>query len=239
MDQLNSAISSNLAIVAGALAIVAVVVLVLFAALLVQTRRLAGLTIRVDGLTRGVDGRSLESVLDSHLETVFRVARDLDTLDARATAIETAARRHFDRVGLVRFNPFEDTGGNQSFALVLLDGNSDGFVISSLHSRTGTRMYAKAVKGGSAEAALSAEETQALEVARSQTVPRSYSRPSVGSRTSDSARTPSSNVRGVSPSPNAPVAPTEVGRRAESTAPSTAEDGDIPSRPSWKDAPRS
>jgi hypothetical protein len=239
VDQVNSAISSNLAIVAGALAVVAVLVLVLVAALLVQSRRLARLTIRVDGLTRGVDGRSLESVLDSHLETVFRVARDLDTLDARAGAIETAARRHFDRVGLVRFNPFEDTGGNQSFALVLLDGNSDGFVISSLHSRTGTRMYAKAVKGGTSEAALSAEETQALEVARSQAAPRSYSRPPAGSRTGDSARTPSSNVRGVSPSPLTPVVPTEVGRNAESIAPSTAEDGDIPNRPSWKDAPRS
>jgi hypothetical protein len=231
VDQLNSAISSNLAIVAGALAIVAVVVLVLFAALLVQTRRLANLTIRVDGLTRGVDGRSLESVLDSHLETVFRVARDLDALDARAAAIETAARRHFDRVGLVRFNPFEDTGGNQSFALVLLDGNSDGFVISSLHSRTGTRMYAKAVKGGTAEAALSAEETQALEVARSQAAPRSYSRPP--------GRTPASNVRGASASSNPPVEPADVARKTESAATSTAEDGEIPGRPSWKDAPRS
>jgi hypothetical protein len=238
VDQVNSAISSNLAIVAGALAIVVVAVLVLLAALLVQTRRLARLTMRVDGLTRGVDGRSLESVLDSHLETVFRVARDLDALDGRATAIEMAARRHFDRVGLVRFNPFEGTGGNQSFALVLLDGNSDGFVISSLHSRTGTRMYAKAVKGGAAEAALSAEETQALELARSQATPRSYSRPSAGSRTSDTPRTPSSNVRGASPRPNAPLSPDEVGGKAESTAPSTATDGDIPNRPSWKDAPR-
>lgn len=239
MDQVNSAISSNLAIVAGALAIVVVVVLVLVAALFVQTRRLASLTIRVDGLTRGVDGRSLESVLDAHLETVFRVARDLDSLDARATAMETAARRHFDRVGLVRFNPFEDTGGNQSFALVLLDGNSDGFVISSLHSRTGTRMYAKAVKGGTAEAALSAEEAQALQVARSQAAPRSSSRPSTAIRTGNSARAPSSNVRAASQRPSAPLDPTEVGPETEPAAPSKAEDGDTPARPSWKDAPRS
>jgi len=48
----------------------------------------------------------------------------------------------------VRFNPFSQTGGNQSFSLALLDGNNNGLVISSLHSREGTRIYAKMVKEG-------------------------------------------------------------------------------------------
>ena len=75
---------------------------------------------------------------------------------------EANLRRSFQRIGLVRFNPFEDTGGNQSFALALLDANGDGIVFSSLHSRTGTRVYAKAVNGGRSETALSDEETQAV-----------------------------------------------------------------------------
>ena len=54
----------------------------------------------------------------------------------------------FQRIGLVRFNPFEDTGGNQSFALALLDQAGDGFVVSSLHARAGTRVYGKAVAKG-------------------------------------------------------------------------------------------
>jgi hypothetical protein len=66
------------------------------------------------------------------------------------------------RVGLVRFNPFEDTGGNQSFALAVLDGNGDGFVVSSLHARAGTRLYAKSVSRGASDSALSAEEAEAL-----------------------------------------------------------------------------
>jgi hypothetical protein len=65
-------------------------------------------------------------------------------------------------VGLVRFNPFEDTGGNQSFALALLDGRGDGFVVSSLHARAGTRVYAKAVTDGRSDGALSEEESDAL-----------------------------------------------------------------------------
>ena len=208
MDQLNSAISSNLAIAASVLVVVAIVVVVVLVALAVQTRRLARLTARVDGLTRGVDGRSLESVLDAHLETVFRVSRDLDGLASRVTAVEDAARRHFARVGLVRFNPFEDTGGNQSFALALLDGNLDGFIVSSLHSRTGTRIYAKSITGGTAETALSAEETQALDVARSQTATR----------------------------PNSPGS--GVARRSDGESARAQADGSGPNRPSWKETPR-
>ncbi|HYM84386.1 MAG TPA: DUF4446 family protein, partial [Candidatus Dormibacteraeota bacterium] len=70
------------------------------------------------------------------------------------------------------YNPFEDTGGNQSFALALLDANLDGFVISSLHARNATRVYAKALARGQASTQLSAEEAEAVRLAM-----RSGSRP--------------------------------------------------------------
>ena len=79
--------------------------------------------------------------------------------------LESNGRHAFQRVGLVRFNPFEDTGGNQSFALALMDANGDGFVVSSLHARTGTRMFAKTLAGGRSDASLSAEETEAVRMA--------------------------------------------------------------------------
>jgi hypothetical protein len=65
----------------------------------------------------------------------------------------------------VRYNPFEDTGGNQSFALAIVDAGGDGFVVSSLHARQGTRVYAKGVVKGSAETSLSDEEAAALQQA--------------------------------------------------------------------------
>jgi hypothetical protein len=76
--------------------------------------------------------------------------------------LERDGKLAIQRVGLVRFNPFEDTGGNQSFAVALLDANDDGLVVSSLHARQGTRIYAKAVARGRPEAALSDEEAEAL-----------------------------------------------------------------------------
>ena len=105
-------------------------------------------TRRFAGLTRGADGESLEAILDAHLDKVYAVAREVDDLAARSAVLEATQRRAFQRVGLVRFNPFEDTGGNQSFALALLDAHGDGFVVSSLHARAGTRVYAKAIAGG-------------------------------------------------------------------------------------------
>jgi hypothetical protein len=72
------------------------------------------------------------------------------------------------RSGLVRFNPFGDTGGNQSFALALLDSEGDGVVILSLHSREGTRIYVKPVKKGKAELKVSDEEERAIKIAQSQ-----------------------------------------------------------------------
>ncbi len=125
-------------------------------------RRTSRIDARLGGLTRGEGGSSLESILDAHLDKVFTVSRDLDELAVRVMTIEGVQRRTFQRVGLVRYNPFEETGGNQSFALALLDGAGDGWVMSSLHARSGTRVYAKAIKAGRAETALSEEEAVAI-----------------------------------------------------------------------------
>ncbi len=141
----------------------AVVLLVVLAA--VEARRMGRLNKRLASLTRGSDERSLEAILEAHLTRVHDVVRDLGAVEARTAVLERDLKLSFARVGLVRFNPFEDTGGNQSFALVLLDAHGDGFVVSSLHARNMTRIYAKAIAAGRAETALSAEEAEALRIA--------------------------------------------------------------------------
>ncbi len=146
-------------------AVLGAVVIVLLIAVAALARRTAGIDARLRGLTRGEGGASLEAVLDSHLDKVDAVARGLQDLGARTALLEAAQRRSFQRVGLVRYNPFEETGGNQSFALALLDAGGDGWVLSSLHARSGTRVYAKAISAGRSDAGLSDEETAALRLA--------------------------------------------------------------------------
>lgn len=139
-----------------------IAVLVLLVLLLAVARRTRRIDARLAGLTRGAGGNDLEAVLDAHLDKVFAVARELDEVTARTAVLEAAQKRAFQRVGFVRFNPFEETGGNQSFALALLDAAGDGWVLSSLHARSGTRVYAKAIRRGRADAALSDEESAAI-----------------------------------------------------------------------------
>ena len=129
--------------------------------------RVRSIDARLRDLTRGEGGGSLEAVLDAHLDKVYAVARQVDELEVRTAVLEAASRKAFSRVGLVRYNPFEETGGNQSFAMALLDANGDGWVLSSLHARSGTRVYAKAIAGGRSETALSEEESAALRQATS------------------------------------------------------------------------
>ena len=131
----------------------------------IQLRRTRRLAARFEAITRGSEERSLEAILEAHLARVHQVVRDLEDATARTAVLERDMRRAFSRVGLVRYNPFEDTGGNQSFALALLDEHGDGFVMSSLHARNQTRVYAKGVRAGQPDSAMSAEEQEALRTA--------------------------------------------------------------------------
>jgi len=162
LNDLSALVSPNLGLVVTALVVTCVVLLI---AVVVLLRRTSGFERRFAGLTRGAEGQSLEDILDAHLDKVYAVGRDLDELSARSAVLEATQRKAFQRVGLVRYNPFEDTGGNQSFALALLDQHGDGFVISSLHARAATRVYGKAITRGASESNLSAEEDEALKLA--------------------------------------------------------------------------
>ena len=134
--------------------------------LFVQNRRVTSLETRLLRLTRGRQSGNLEDILQAHLDAVAGVIDDVDELLERSAVLEARSERAFQRIGFVRFNPFEDTGSNQSFVLALLDGRDDGVVISSLHTRAATRLYAKTLSGGRSEGALSAEESRAVELAR-------------------------------------------------------------------------
>jgi hypothetical protein len=135
------------------------------AIVMLQSLQISRLKLRIDMLTGGEEG-DLEAVLGQHIQTVQEVGQDLDELTARMAVLESSGRHHYARQGLVRFSPFEDTGGNQSFALALLDESDDGLIISSLHSRTGTRIYAKPVTNGKPDSTSSPEEMQAIAEAR-------------------------------------------------------------------------
>ncbi len=99
-------------------------------------------------LTHGVEPKHLIKALEGIQKTLSEHERANTVLRKDVTQIESRLKTNLQTLTLKRFNPFGDTGGDQSFLLAILDGNKDGIVITSLHSRENTRFYVKSVKGG-------------------------------------------------------------------------------------------
>lgn len=76
--------------------------------------------------------------------------------------INEKSKSNIQRVGLTKFNPFNESGGDHSFSLALLDGEKNGIIITSLHTRERTRMYVKEIFGGKSKSELSSEELESL-----------------------------------------------------------------------------
>jgi hypothetical protein len=166
LAELNRILSENLAIVFGAIGALLCVVLIL---LVVQSFRLSRAARRYRRLVGDGSGGTLANVLEEHVGRVNAVGDQLDHLRTLQDLLERRSRGSIQHVGLVRFNPFEDTGSDQSFALALLDERRDGVVISSLHGRSNTRLFAKPVSGGESAHTLSDEERQAIRIAVDET----------------------------------------------------------------------
>jgi len=114
-------------------------------------------------LVRGLIDKSFKSIIENLLKDTNTSKKDIDYLKAYCDKIQKEGLLHIQKIGLVRFNPFKDTGGDQSFILSVVDGNDTGVIISGLYARTGTRWYAKrVVKGKSLEHELSDEEKKSL-----------------------------------------------------------------------------
>jgi hypothetical protein len=128
-------------------------------------QRLTNLVTVHDGLIGGGAGASerlaaIDAALSAEQAGLKRVAQQVSELEALANT-------DISRVGFVRYDAFEDTGSELSYALALLNREGDGAVISSIYSRTDTRTYGKAVKGYKPAVNASDEELQAIERARS------------------------------------------------------------------------
>ena len=125
-------------------------------------------TQRYTSLTKGAENKTLPSILDGISQALTLTKKQIDTLQLRCDKIEQSELLHIEKVGLLRFNPFKDTGGDQSFIIALVDAKDTGVVISGLYSRSGTRWYAKKVlMGKGVDHDLSEEEKEALRLAKS------------------------------------------------------------------------
>jgi len=113
-------------------------------------------------LSKGVEVSDLKKVFEKILKKGEANADELKILGRRVDLIEEDGKFHIQKVGIIRFNPFKELGGDHSFSLAILDSHDSGIIITSLHTRDRTRVYMKDIKKGKSAFELSAEEKKAF-----------------------------------------------------------------------------
>jgi hypothetical protein len=113
-------------------------------------------------LTKVTGEKELNKVLERVIEQGSANKKDIASVLGELRRFEKDGLNHLQRVGFVRFNPFTETGGDNSFALCILDANLNGILIMGLHTRESTRLYTKEVVSGKTTYKLSKEEQLAL-----------------------------------------------------------------------------
>ncbi len=161
MDSLQNFLNqgNNLSLTVAALASLLILLLVgwiVFAVRLGQVHR------RLSALLKGGDGSSLEASLNSHIAEVGQTMRRIEAVEQSVGVLQAQIPHCIQRVGLTRYDAFEDVGGEQSFSVSLVDAKGDGIVLTGVYNRMDMRVYAKSVREGKASHALSEEEKRAL-----------------------------------------------------------------------------
>lgn len=121
--------------------------------------------VKWDGLLDGANGANLENLLMDTLRENQALNDRLDKSERKLSELEQHGEKSKRHIGLVRYDAFEEVGGNQSFALAVYDDKGDGVVLNSIIGRTDCRVYAKPLVGGRSDRSLSEEERKAIEEA--------------------------------------------------------------------------
>jgi serine phosphatase RsbU (regulator of sigma subunit) len=129
-----------------------------------------GITVQRRRLARLLQGSrdTLEEALVEAQAAARAAEQRVQHLEQRVAELEDEIQHAITRVGMVRFNPFADTGADLSFAVALMNRKDNGVILTGLWGREEVRVYAKQIQAGQSAHALSQEEKQALDLARRQ-----------------------------------------------------------------------
>ncbi len=137
----------------------------LFFLLCVISAKTAGLYRRYNKLMKNSSGDSIENLIVRYTEKIDSLEKKNTVLGKRIGRLEAGHRGCVQKIGLVRYNAYQDTGCDLSFSLALLDHDDHGVVMSSLYARDGSVIYAKPLQKGKSQYTLSKEEEEAIKMA--------------------------------------------------------------------------
>lgn len=152
----------NVEIIIG-LAIISILLVVLN---LISQLRISKMTKKYNRLVEGVNEVTLEDILFQHLDEIKAVKNALIDIKEKYKNLDGRLKFSIQKVGVVRYNAFNDMGSDLSFSIALLDDNLNGFVLSSIFGRNESNTYAKPIVNGKSNYTLSVEEIQAIDKAK-------------------------------------------------------------------------
>jgi ABC-type Na+ efflux pump permease subunit len=148
-----------------AIAVVLLILLILVILLIVQSCKIKKLKQRLDRFMLGKEGKSIEDELIKICEDNKYLKQNADENKKDIRDLYKKLESAYQKMGVVKYDAFNQMGGQLSFSLALLDENNNGFIINSVHSTEGCYSYTKEIKAGECDISLGDEEKQALEIA--------------------------------------------------------------------------
>lgn len=148
--------------------IIAIGVILLISLVLQITHRsqLKRLKDKYNRFMKGTDGVNIEFLLQENLERSKKIDEKINEMESHFNSIDRSLLNCIQKIGIVRFNAFENTGSDLSFSIVLMDNNDNGFLLSGIYTRDSSSTYAKPIDSGKSKYPLSAEEIKAIDIAK-------------------------------------------------------------------------
>ena len=140
----------------------AVVMAVMLVFLIINSVKIKKMKLTYTSFMSGKDGKSLEEVILKRFKEVDELKKEDAAKKVQLDDINESLRFAFSKMGMVKYDAFNEMGGKLSFALALLDNRNNGFLINAMHSREGCYTYVKEIINGESYINLGEEGKKAL-----------------------------------------------------------------------------
>lgn len=172
MNFINELINNPMLIIYLLLANFAITIIAIFVGI-ICINKYKKLNLRYEKFMRKLStGEKIEEILSEYLEDVRKLKLKDEEIDKELERLESNLKKCVQKVGLVRYNAYNDTGSDLSFTFALMDSEDNGMVVNGLYSRDSSSIFAKPLVKGETKYNLSAEEIQAIGLAKTNCVSR-------------------------------------------------------------------
>ncbi|QXM07009.1 DUF4446 family protein [Crassaminicella indica] len=167
MEHILKIIRENLEIIVFYSGVISMLLLIIIC---VQSAKISKLKKKYETLSNNIEGKSIEDIIYEYYKKIDNLDIRMNKMDTLVEKIQEKLLYSIQKVGMVQYNAFDDVGGSLSFSIALLDEQNNGFILTSIYSRSNNVIYGKPIKKGKSSHTLSAEEIQALDRAKNKSL---------------------------------------------------------------------